>query len=211
MLFTEEELVLGNHRFCSNVTDLLKTEAEVVADSVNRRLDQLLCLYRPSHVAEEDNCGCLPLCSETTYEATVTTASNWPQLSQQLSFYDQYLQSLSDFSVYKEIVQAKASGNLSSEEILERLRAVKLIEENFLHVVVRFDQWIINVVTEYPAITWGTLASNLGGSLNLWLGISVPTVAELIELIYSMVMIRWKRKKPEVNPGETLGHELTTL
>jgi len=191
-MFTEEELQLGNHSFCNNVTDSLKANAELVVESVNRGLEQVICMY--TFKAKEDRCDCRPLCSETTYETTVITASNWPQLSKQLSFYEQYLQNFSDISVYKDIAQAKASGNQSSELILERFRRLTLIEENFLQIFVKFDQRVINRVTEVPAINWETLASNLGGSLNLWLGISVPTVAEIIELIHSMVMIWWKRK-----------------
>jgi len=205
MLFTEEELHLGNHSFCNNVTDILKTKADAVVDSVNRRIDHLMCMW--FFIADEDRCDCRPLCSETTYETTVTTASDWPQLSKQLSFYNQYLQNRSEFSIYKDIAQAKASGNLSSEEILQRLRGVTLIQENFLQIFIRFDQKSVSLVTDIPAITWETLASNLGGSFNLWLGISVPTVAEIIELIYSMVMIWWKRKKPEVKPNKTMGQK----
>ena len=204
MLCTEEELHLGNHSFCNNVTDSLKANAELVVESVNLRLDQVICTY--TFRADEDRCDCRPLCFESTYETSVTTASNWPQLSKQLSFYEQYLQNLSDFSVYKDIAEAKAYGNQSSKEILERLRRETLIEENFLQIFVRFDQRSINLVTEVPAITWETLASNLGGSFNLWLGISVPTAAEIIELIYSTVMIWWKRKKPEANSDKTLSH-----
>jgi len=204
MQFTEEELHLGNHSFCDNVTDLLKGNSDIIFESVNRRVYQVVCMY--TFRADESRCDCRPLCFETTYETSVTTASNWPQLSKQLSFYDHYLQNFSDFSVYEEIAQAKASGNHSSEEILERLRRLTLIQENFLQIFVRFDQRIINLVTEVPAITWETLASNLGGSFNLWLGISVPTAAEIIELIYSMVMIWLKRKKPEGNPDKTFGH-----
>lgn len=207
MLFTEEELHQGNHRFCNNVTDLLKanTSAAVDADLVNQRLDQVMCMWNLT--ADEDRCDCRPLCSETTYETTVTTVSNWPKPLKHLSFYEQYLRNRSDFSAYEDIAQAQRSGNLSSEEILERLRGVKLIEENFLQIIVRFDQKRIRLITDVPAVTWETMASNLGGSFNLWLGISVPTAAELIELVYSMVMIWWQRKKPEVKPDKSLGRK----
>jgi len=205
MLFTEAELNQGNHTFCNNVTDSLKANTDVDVDMVNHRLEQVICTY--TFKADEDRCDCRPLCSETTYAMTVTTVSNWPKLIKQLSFYEQYLRNCSDFSVYEEIYQAKASGNLSSKEILERLRRVTLIEENFLQIFVRFNQRSVYLAADAPAITWETLASNLGGSFNLWLGISVPTLAELIELVYSMAMIWRQRKKPEVKPDKTLGRK----
>ena len=93
----------------------------------------------------------------------------------------------SKFSTYEEIL--KNEDNQMDEETIKQIKSLRLIEDNFLEVLITFSDETIQEFTDSASITWDTLVSNLGGSFNLWLGICVPTFAEIIELIYSLMVI----------------------
>lgn len=201
-LFTDDELRRSNSTFCYNVTQNLEPDADGALDraEVDRRLRAVECMR--DFKTDLKPCGCHQRCRSTDYETRVT-AVKWPKLASHLKFYEMFIRNQSlygdQFAVYESLFAALQKGNVTVEQSLESVRRLQLIEDNFLQVYVRFDQKSVRVVQEVPAISWDTMASNLGGSLNLWLGISVPTIAEIIELVYSLITVWLERKKNQKN------------
>ena len=161
---------------------------------MKRRLELIHCQI--TFIPNEDDCDCPIPCSETYYDTSVSS-SQWPNPLYHLSFYKQYIQNNvhygSKFSTYEEIL--KNAENQTDEETIKQIKSLRLIEDNFLEVLITFSEETIQEFTDSAAITWDTLVANLGGSFNLWLGICVPTFAEIIELIYSLLVIVCCKRK----------------
>lgn len=202
-LFTDDELHRSNSTFCYNVTRDLEPDADGAFDraEVDRLVWSVKCMQ--GFKADLKPCACHQRCRSTDYETRVT-AVKWPKPASHLKFYEMFIRNQSrygdQFAAYESILAEQEKGNVTVERSLESVRRLHLIEDNFLQVYVRFDQQSVRVVQEVPAISWDTLASNLGGSLNLWLGISVPTIAEIIELVYALITVWLERKKKQNSP-----------
>ncbi len=195
-IFTDEELNLANRTFCANITQTI-SETPLLLEAINHRLKQIQCLT--SFLPTETDCNCPIPCSETYYDTTASSAQ-WPNPRYHLSFYKQLIEKNvlygSKFSAYEEIL--KNAENQTDEETLQQIKSLRLIEDNFLQVLIVFSEDTIQEFTDSAAITWDTLVANLGGSFNLWLGICVPTFAEIIELIYSLLVIVCCKTKANV-------------
>jgi Amiloride-sensitive sodium channel len=89
------------------------------------------------------------------------------------------------FDEYRQI----QNSNLSASDTLDRLDSLRLLERNFLRVKILFDRRGIETLNNTSAMTWEDLASNIGGSLSLWIGITVMTLFELIELAYRLTSL----------------------
>src|SRR6218665_1616953 len=195
-IYTDEQLNLRNRTFCANITQTT-SETPLLPEALTNRLELLHCLS--NFVPNEDACDCPIPCSETFYD-TSASSSQWPNPLYHLSFYKQFIQGNalygSRFLAYEEIL--KNAKNQTDEETVNQIKSLRLIEENFLEVLIMFSEATILEFTDSAAVTWDTLVANLGGSFNLWLGICVPTFAEIIELIYSLLVVVCCKKKANV-------------
>jgi len=75
-----------------------------------------------------------------------------------------------------------------------RLRALDLIGRNFVKLYINFDKTYPYMMIEQRAMTGDNLLSQLGGMLSLWLGITIMTAVEFIELLYAIVR-RWLQRR----------------
>jgi len=194
--FTDVELRIANYTFCVNITQHLQnsemyTEHGVFTEIFWRVLNCSL-YFVPVQVI----CDCPVPCHQTQYDVT-SSSSLWPNIHYNLAFYDVYIRNddryREKFMAYENIFNN--SDGQSDAETIEELRKLKLIEENFLQVTVKMNMRQVQLVKDIPAVSWNTLISNLGGSFNLWLGVSIMTAAEIIELIYSLVKIAMTGKE----------------
>ena len=90
------------------------------------------------------------------------------------------------FDVYAEI-QADV-GKVSDAEIMRRLDATKLIRRNFVRVSVLLDSYTSIEFEENPAMTVDSLTSSVGGTLHLWLGMTITFVVEIVDLLYNVLL-----------------------
>jgi hypothetical protein len=103
----------------------------------------------------------------------------------QLAFYDEYIANSTNrlfgenFAVYREIKES----NTSSAEKMSRLDSEDLMQKNFLRLNIVFGQRGLETMNSTAAMTWEGLASNIGGTLTLYIGFTVMTFVELVELI----------------------------
>jgi hypothetical protein len=107
----------------------------------------------------------------------------------QLTFYNKYIAGNPIYGEKFDVYDRIQNSNLTPAETLDRLNSLQLLERNFLRLKILFDRRGIERLNNTSAMTWEDLASNVGGSLSLWIGITVMTFFELIELAYRLVSL----------------------
>lgn len=209
--FTDLQLRSVNGTFCMNISDHLDRMTSVTTGGTNRtKHDSVWAILKCYWYYEpmEEKCNCPLPCTEVSYEYTLSSA-RWPSAIYQMSFYDRYIYTnpiyADKFSVYKSLKRQRSSANAT--EMLDMVRSLRLIEDNFLQVTIRMVDKTVTKVNDLLSISWDTMASNLGGCLNLWLGISVLTAAEVIELFYSLVRIVSRRKTTDTNGNDATNNK----
>ena len=65
-----------------------------------------------------------------------------------------------------------------------------LIRANFLSLDIYYESTVVTTVREEPKFTPDTLMSSLGGALSLYLGISVLSMLEVLEVFWPLAR-RW--------------------
>ena len=120
----------------------------------------------------------------------------------QLSFYNKYLAGNPKFAGMFDWYGTMSLSNLTSDQLFAVLGQSDLLSRNFLRLTVLFERRGIEVENSTAAMTWDGLASNVGGSLSLWVGVTVMTLFELVELAYFVVTALVRRRR-QLNPQET--------
>ena len=73
------------------------------------------------------------------------------------------------------------------------LQLLDPIGRNFIQLNVFFDGMYLYEMSEKASMSGDSLMSQLGGMLSLWLGITIMTGVEFIELLYTIVS-HWIRR-----------------
>ena len=73
----------------------------------------------------------------------------------------------------------------------------KTLNDNLARVNIYYEKLSYTVITESPAMSIVSLCSSIGGTLSLFLGVSVLSIVEVIELLIEMAFICSKTK---INP-----------
>ncbi len=110
--------------------------------------------------------------------------SDWPPISNQLSFYQtvvKHKEYANKFSVYEEILQIAKQGNESEAERL--LKQTDIMSKNFLKFSFMFRPNKLAMLVDVEQITATDLVSSLGGVLNLYAGISLLVIVEIIDVL----------------------------
>ena len=87
---------------------------------------------------------------------------------------------------------------------MRRFSTMDLITKNFMQVnlVFRYDNPYI--VSDKPAMAPENMLSNIGGSLSLWLGMTVMFFFEILEFVYTTALDRYQVKKVYAANGKHL-------
>lgn len=129
----------------------------------------------------------------------------------QLAFYDEFIKGKPTFGQKFDVYAAiDNDDNLTALEKLEKLNSLHLIEQNFLRLKIIFEDRGVETFNSTPALTWEGLASNIGGSLSLWIGITVMTLFEFVELVIRLVqlcMARIEESKEKSNAATANEYE----
>ncbi|XP_056430979.1 amiloride-sensitive sodium channel subunit beta-like isoform X2 [Hyla sarda] len=115
--------------------------------------------YKLSH--DQLKCHCPLQCDEEIFELTLSS-SQWPS--------NTYLDAFS-----KRLESRR--GHLD----------VQTIRDNVVKVVVYYQQLNYELIKEVPSMQLVDLFSSIGGLVGLWIGVSVCTVAEFLELILNIL------------------------
>ena len=164
----------------------------------------MTCLYAVNMSYDACEIMCPHPCNEIYYDVAVSSAK-WPHISQHLAFYSKYIQGKENiygrsFSLAYDPILLEY-GSKTDQEILQLLKNVDLIKENVVKMNVITGSYNPNVLKDTPAMTWEALLSSIGGCLSLWLGVTVMTFAEVVELIYEIVMkiLQGRKTKARIN------------
>ena len=185
--FTMNQLREANYRVCLN-----QSSEGSNRPNITLAIRDLLCLKEWLTISSVTDCDvkCLLPCDEVYYDISVTSAP-WPHISQQMAFYKSYIKSNPNiygnkFDAYEEVLNS--SRNQSETQIMNRLRNINLIRDNFLQLKFVLKSRIPFVLVDQPLMNANSMISSIGGSLSLWLGITVMTFAEVIEFIYTLLV-----------------------
>ena len=125
---------------------------------------------------------CNERCEDMDY-MTTTSHTKWPLPYQYQSFYQELISNKPPYSnrflkVEDETDESKSS-NLSTD-------ALRLIDENFVKIGYYLDYQSYLESVEVPKYTLFSFLGTLGGALNLWTGITVVVVVEIIEVVINV-------------------------
>ncbi|KAM9311649.1 epithelial sodium channel subunit alpha-like [Gastrophryne carolinensis] len=115
--------------------------------------------YKLSH--DQLKCHCPLQCEEEIFELTMSS-SQWPS-STYLDYFSKLVQRRQDF------------------------QDVQTLRDNVVKVVVYYQQLNYELIEEVPSMQLVDLFSSIGGLVGLWIGVSVCTVAEFLELILNLL------------------------
>ena len=132
---------------------------------------------------------CIVLCKETQHSLTVTS-SPWPSETAQLSFYENFIRHKSyakHFAAYENIFTEFLLTS-DAHKALALLDKLSLIEKNFAKIEIVMPATRVDAYIASYQISLESLAASLGGNLNLWSGISVIIIIEVLDLIIRLLL-----------------------
>ena len=135
-------------------------------------------------------------CSETRYK-TQPSYARWPIPYQAESFYRQFVESKPYSKMFETPSVPHSTDNENLEKLLNSWLRRQLIENNFVKIDFVLDFTSYLEFTEVPQYSLFSFLGTLGGSLNLWTGITVVVVIEIIETMINILMA--KRDKNIIN------------
>ncbi|XP_059164382.1 degenerin unc-8-like [Physella acuta] len=146
-------------------------------------ITQMVCVTQVefAYNASEDKCGCASPCSESLYEKTISPRQ-WPSPS---------FASILVESICQDRSPETCSGlrNMSDNELLGE----------FVKLNIFFEDLNYEELSEQADYTSVNLLSDIGGTIGLWIGLSVLSLFELIHLMSSLVYYimcgRWRAKE----------------
>ena len=134
-----------------------------------------------------DACGCQPRCSETGYKYTITE-SRWPAPKFYKSFSRKEIlgrsdrQELKAYRLLREVITENE--NSSAED-----SNYDFINYNFARLNVYLRDLESLHTEQQVAYPLSNLFSDIGGSLGLWVGLSLLTLVELLQLLVRMSLV----------------------
>ncbi|KAL9986106.1 hypothetical protein ACROYT_G000186 [Oculina patagonica] len=167
----------SQHKMCGCMEYKFPRPADTpLCDIVNKTIEKCLKKVKDKFTKGKLSCSnsCPPPCRESTFKLT-TSYSLWPTKT-----YEDY---------YKiELVKRTKEVDWS-----DNFRA------NVLKVDIFFEELNYEVISEELSYELPNFMSDLGGSLGLWIGVSVLTVAEIFELLLLTCLALGRRLKRGIN------------
>ena len=111
----------------------------------------------------------------------------WPAHSIHQNFYDLYIANRSYEKHYRTLFERSGS----KQELFNKVSKHFLVVHTYLETITALD------ISDKPQITGISFMSQLGGAINLWAGITVVVLIELIEFCYEVLAQWFTRRSPE--------------
>ncbi|ESP02955.1 hypothetical protein LOTGIDRAFT_111045 [Lottia gigantea] len=190
-------------------------------------LPRLICEEHVSHEMTTDrsyevSCKCVQPCHETTFQKSVSL-SYWPLEFYQLNILELLYNGSIDQNRLKEAYtvlsnltkqesmkheSSKEKENMeagySSQEREEADRASKLIRQNLLRVNIYLEDLSVVEFRQMPAYDLADLFADIGGTMGLWMGISVLTIMELVELVIRLILLMFRSETRQMPEKQTI-------
>ena len=127
------------------------------------------------------------------------TYSPWPTSPYHENFYQDYI-SGRPYESYYNSLRNEFNNSITTEK---RQSDKEIVSQNFIGVHLFIDQQLMMEYTAKPQLSLPSFLSQLGGTLNLWAGITVIVVIEILELVYQIAADYWKSKSEMEKSGAT--------
>lgn len=160
------------------------------AIAFNQRLECRKQVYENMTIRDPeamDSCGCHPPCRDVVYDSS-NSLSMLPENRREHAFYHLVDQFVDQMSSKRKKILKKKFGDKYLEYVKEHTSRVNV------HIA---DSNIIKT-TESPDYDLIRLVSDIGGQLGLWIGISVITLVEVLQLcadIFGIIIYQGRRLK----------------
>ncbi|XP_041079709.1 amiloride-sensitive sodium channel subunit delta-like isoform X1 [Polyodon spathula] len=146
----------------------------------NKDINHCVQLFEDKFAHNELDCSCPLQCEEEIFELTLSS-SQWPSVV----YMDKFAR------------QLKSSGGKLAQ-VTNRIR------DNLVKVVINYQQLNYELIEEAPAIRAIDLVSSIGGLVGLWIGVSICTVAEFLELLLNVIIFTVKKRLIRKNKNAPL-------
>ena len=172
--------------FCGAVTEnytQMSTEIQCVGNIIT---DSIL---------DEIVTSCIVPCNETFHSVSVTS-SPWPTETAQLSFYKHVIKHKSFGEYFKAYdgIYNDYMATSDANKAMEELEKLSLIEKNFAKIDIILPGVRGDLYKVVYQMSFESLLASIGGNLNLWSGISVIILIELVDLFIKLLFSTLKRR-----------------
>jgi hypothetical protein len=133
----------------------------------------------------ETQCQCSIPCQHFKYDHKLKTQL-WPHETYHLSFYERYVKGkpyARDFEVYEDLLKLSKT---KPERAMAKLHHQSLIRDNFVQIRILNHQSSYPHYSDNPLVSIESLFGNMGGLLNLWVGITFITLVEIVDLVHQL-------------------------
>ena len=170
-------------------------------DDYNVTLQNLHCLEGTDTKIKICKSLCRHPCQRLTYSLEIGSET-WPHENFLHHFYYKYINGTTyekHFIKVKEVLERMGQFGTKPEkdgQLYEGiLKASDLISRNFAQINVFFKDNEVRLYNDVEALSVSTLISNLGGTFNLWIGITFFTFIELVEVAFRMCCTAEKKER----------------
>ena len=140
----------------------------------------------------QEGCDIKASCSETSYSSTLSTSPwpssiSWPFVLDRI-YNAKWPGNLTTAELFGGATSDLYFGNMEQAESEEITTLFKVTKEKLMQSVAKlkvyFSTSAIEVQEELPKYTVGSLISNLGGAMSLYLGVTIVALFEIVEVIF---------------------------
>ncbi|XP_078360075.1 epithelial sodium channel subunit beta-2-like [Oculina patagonica] len=163
------------------------TRQQPLCDSFNQT--QADCLDSISHNQDSLDCSCDPPCSRLYFTHTVSS-STWPAKTHM-----------------GHIIGFLKKANTRIRQTVKDLTSAR---DNMVRVNIHFASMKVKEMSQSPAITRESLLGTIGGQLGLFIGVSLITLVEFLNLLWRLVLPRKKTTSNQTEDFEVIGAEKRT-
>ena len=161
------------------------------------------CMTEIARASVPKCADCHPPCKEFRYHKSSFSA-NWPRNNQLMPFYHNYIKGSSNaqkFSIFEDIDKLFREGNVTEGNRM--LQDTSLIKDNFAKVSVYLSSVDVVVVEDHVGVAIFDLLAKIGGTLNLYSGISCIVMVEIIDFLYNIIW-QYGKNKPTNSSAVTV-------
>ena len=133
--------------------------------------------------------SCIASCDETLHSVSVSS-SPWLTETAQLSFYKHFIKGKSFAEYFKAYdgIYNDYIATLDKSKAIDELEKLSLIEKNFARVDIVMPAMRADLYKVVYQMSFESLLASIGGNLNLWSGISVIVLVELLDLFIKLLL-----------------------
>ncbi|CAH1798814.1 unnamed protein product [Owenia fusiformis] len=142
------------------------------------------------HPETNKRCKCKHPCYEIRYEQTISNAY-WPFEYIQQQFLENMFGSSDTKSKRSHVLFDEILGNVSDarEAVIES----GVIRKNFLRLNIYFKDLTIETTEQTKEYTGDALMSDIGGTLGFYIGMSIITMCEALNLTWKLILALWRK------------------